>query len=179
MQLGSIELNSDNVERYSYLLQQWGKCLGERGDILLLGCSIAAGESGKAFVRRLGEITGADIAASDDLTGSAALGGDWELEFAIGQIEATIAIEPEVREAYSYTLATLVDESFKNGTVVGPWIYRGTEGALYDATSLIPANLQAIPGLTGGTVSGLLPGLGEDTPEIDSSSPKPRDFCDL
>ena len=163
LQLGSIELNSDNIETYSYLLQQWGKSLGERGDILLLGCSIAAGESGKTFVRRLGEITGADIAASDDLTGSAALGGDWELEFAIGEIEASIAIEHQVREAYSYTLATLVDENFKNVTVVGPWIYRGTKGALYDPTSGIPANLQSIPGLTGATVSGILPALGGDT----------------
>ena len=164
LQLGSIELNSDNIETYSYLLQQWGKSLSERGDILLLGCSIAAGESGKAFVRRLGEITGADIAASDDLTGSAALGGDWELEFAIGEINASIAIEHQVQEAYNYTLATLVDENFKNVTVVGPWIYRGTNGVLYDPTSVIPANLQSIPGLTGATVSGILPALGGDTP---------------
>ncbi len=164
LQLGSIELNSDNIESYSYLLQQWGKSLSETGDILLLGCSIAAGESGKAFVRRIGEITGADIAASDDLTGSAALGGDWELEFAIGKIEASIAIEPEVQEAYSYTLATLVDENFKNATVVGPWIYRGTDGVLYDPSSGIPANLQAIPGLTGATISSILPALGGDTP---------------
>ncbi len=69
VQLGSIELSIDNLETYSHLLQQWGKSLSERGDILLCGCSVAAGESGSAFVRRLNEITGADIAASDNLTG--------------------------------------------------------------------------------------------------------------
>ena len=164
VQLGSIELCSDNLETYSHLLQQWGKSLSERGDILLCGCSVAAGESGSAFVRRLNEITGADIAASDNLTGSAALGGDWELGFAIGEITASIAIEPEVREAYSYVLGTLVNETFKNATVKGPWIYRGTNGVLYDPLSGIPASSQSIPGITGGTVSGLIPALGGDTP---------------
>ena len=164
VQLGSIELSIDNLETYSHLLQQWGKSLSERGDILLCGCNIAAGESGAAFVRRLNEIIGADIAASDNLTGSAALGGDWELGFAIGEITASIAIEPEVRSAYSYVLGTLVNETFKNATVKGPWIYRGTDGVLYDPLSGIPASLQLIPGITGGTVSGLIPALGGDIP---------------
>ena len=163
VQLGSIELSADNLETYSHLLQQWGKALGERGDILLFGCSVAAGESGAAFVRRLGEITGANIAANHGLTGSAALGGNWELEFAIGEINASIAIEPEVREAYSYVLGTLVNETFKNATVQGPWIYRGNNGALYNP-SLGAASSQPVPGITGGTVSGLIPALGGDIP---------------
>ncbi|MEG4341879.1 DUF4347 domain-containing protein, partial [Microcoleus sp. A003_D6] len=163
VQLGSIELSGDNLETYSHLLQQWGKALSERGDILLFGCSVAAGESGEAFVRRLNEITGADIAANDGLTGSAALGGDWKLKFAIGEIKASIAIEKEVLEAYTYVLGTLVNETFKNATVKGPWLYRGTNGVLYDP-SQGPANSQSIPGITGGTISGLLPALGGDTP---------------
>src|SRR4028119_2479807 len=89
VQLGSIELCSDNLETYSHLLQQWGKALSERGDILLCGCSVAAGESGAAFVRRLSLIAGANIAASDNLTGSAALGGDWELKCATGGIKGS------------------------------------------------------------------------------------------
>ncbi|MEG3839594.1 DUF4347 domain-containing protein, partial [Microcoleus sp. herbarium14] len=164
VQLGSIELSSDNLETYSHLLQQWGKALSERGDILLFGCSVAAGESGAAFVRRLSLIAGADIAASDNLTGSAALGGDWELKFATGEIKASIAIEPEVLEAYTYTLGTLVNETFKNSTVRGPWIYGGNGGALFDPANGVPAANQPIPGITGGTVSGVLPAVGGDTP---------------
>ncbi|WP_377480634.1 MAG: DUF4347 domain-containing protein [Microcoleus anatoxicus] len=162
LQVGSMELNSNNIESYSHLLQQWGKSLSEKGDILLLGCSIAAGKSGQAFLGRLSEITGADIAASDDLTGSAALGGDWELEFAIGQIEASIAIDRQVQQEYSGILGTLVSETFKNDTIIGPWIYRGTNGALYDPT--IPITRQMVPGITGGTISGVIPALGGDTP---------------
>ncbi|MEG3985128.1 DUF4347 domain-containing protein, partial [Microcoleus sp. T3B2] len=164
VQLGSIELCNDNLETYSHLLQQWGKALSERGNILLFGCSVAAGESGEAFVRRLNLMVGADIAASDNLTGSAALGGDWELKFVIGEIKASIAIEKEVLEAYPYALGTLVNETFKNSTVRGPWIYGGNGGALFNPSSGVPAANQRIPGITGGTVSGVLPALGGSSP---------------
>ncbi|MEG4032983.1 DUF4347 domain-containing protein, partial [Microcoleus sp. S36b_A4] len=164
VQLGSIELCSDNLETYSHFLQQWGKALSERGGILLFGCSVAAGESGEAFVRRLSLIVGADIAASDNLTGSAALGGDWELKFATGEIKARIAIEKEVLAAYPYALGTLVNETFKNSTVRGPWIYGGNDGALFDPSNGVAAANQRIPGITGGTVSGVLPALGGASP---------------
>jgi uncharacterized repeat protein (TIGR01451 family) len=162
VQLGAIELCSDNLETYSHLLQQWGKALSERGDILLFGCSVAAGESGAAFVRRLSFIAGADIAASDNLTGSAALGGDWELKFATGEIKASIAIEKEVLEAYTYALGT--NETFKNSTVRGPGIYGGNDGALLNPSKGVPAANQRIPGITGGTVSGIIPALGGSSP---------------
>ncbi|MEG4641078.1 DUF4347 domain-containing protein, partial [Microcoleus sp. Aus8_D4] len=162
VQLGSAELCSDNLESYSHLLQQWGNALSERGNILLFACSVAAGESGEAFVRRLKEITGADIAASTGLTGSAALGGDWELEFATGEIGASIAIEKEVQEAYRSVLGILVNETFKESKVRGPWIYGGNNGAVY--SPLTPAASQAIPAITGGTQSGVLPAIGGQTP---------------
>jgi uncharacterized repeat protein (TIGR01451 family) len=162
VQLGSTELSIDNIETYSHLLQQWGKALSERGDILLFACSVAAGEIGKAFVRRLSEIADADVAASDDLTGNAALGGDWELEFATGEIEASIAIEKEVIEAYSGVLTTLVNETFKEAKVRGPWIYGGNAGAVFNP--LTPAASQPIPAITGGTESGVLPAIGGQTP---------------
>lgn len=163
VQLGSIELCSDNLETYSHLLQQWGKALSERGDILLFGCSVAAGESGAAFVRGLSLIAGADIAASDNLTGSAALGGDWELKFATGEIKASIAIEKEVLEAYTYALGT--NETFKNSTVRGPRIYGGNDGALLDPSNGVPVANQRIPGITGGTVSGIIAALGGSSPD--------------
>lgn len=162
VQLGSIELWRDNLETYSHLLQQWGKALRERGDILLFGCSVAAGESGAAFVRRLSFIAGADIAASDNLTGSAALGGDWELKFATGEIKASIAIEKEVLEAYTHALGT--NETFKNSTARGPGIYGGNDGALLNPSNGVPAANQGISGITGGTVSGIVQALGGSSP---------------
>jgi uncharacterized repeat protein (TIGR01451 family) len=164
VQLGSAELCGGSLENYSYLLQNWGKALSERGNILLFACSVAAGEEGKAFTRRLSEITGVAVAASESLTGSAELGGNWELEFATGEIEARIAVEPEVLEAYSGVLGTLVNETFKNSTVRGPWIYRGSGGRIFDPTLPFTPVQQRVPGITGGTVSGALPALGGDPP---------------
>jgi hypothetical protein len=37
-------------------------------------------------------LTGADVTASDDLTGAARQGGDWNLEYSTGSIEAGLAV---------------------------------------------------------------------------------------
>ncbi len=149
IEIGRAELNIHNLETYSSQLQQWGKALGEQGNILLYGCNVAGGESGLEFIQKLSELTGVNIAASKNLTGSAALGGDWELETATGRINAELAFEKEVLEAYTSVLATLVAESFTGATALGPWIY-GTSGGA-----------SANPGLTaGGTATGIIPALG-------------------
>ncbi len=90
LQLGSTLLNTDNLESYAKDLENWSNSLTEDGDILLYGCCIGEGIAGRDFVTHLSQLTHADIAASDDLTGSSNLGGDWELEIASGEIEAEI-----------------------------------------------------------------------------------------
>ncbi|MEK0196091.1 DUF4347 domain-containing protein, partial [Microcoleus anatoxicus] len=153
IKLGSTELNIHNIETYSSQLQQWGKSLNKAASILLYGCNIAASESGIKFIQKISEITGANIAASNNLTGSAALGGDWELEITTGKINTEIAFEKQVLEDYPSVLATLVAENFKNDTVIGPWIY-GISGT------------SANPGLTTGAAnpSGIIPSLGLGDP---------------
>ena len=54
----------------------------------MYGCDVAQGETGKQFIQALAQATGADIAASDNLTGNAALGGDTVLEVNVGSVEA-------------------------------------------------------------------------------------------
>ncbi|MEG4362663.1 MULTISPECIES: DUF4347 domain-containing protein, partial [unclassified Microcoleus] len=154
LEIGSTELNIDNVETYSSQLQQWGKALSESASILLYGCNVAAGESGRKFLHKIREFTGANIAASNNRTGNAALGGDWELEISTGQINTEIAFEKEVLEGYTSVLATLVDENFKDPTAVGPWIY-GVGNTLTDN-----------PGLTAGPANpnGVIPSLGVGDP---------------
>jgi hypothetical protein len=65
-----------------------GQALTADGDLLLYGCSVASGEAGQAFIANLAAATGADVAASEDLTGAEWLGGDWEQEQTQGTIEA-------------------------------------------------------------------------------------------
>ena len=62
--------------------------LSEDADLLIYGCRFGDGAEGRRAAAALALATGADVAASDDLTGSAALGGDWDLELRVGDIEA-------------------------------------------------------------------------------------------
>ena len=103
LKLGANVLNGNNIETFSNQLKQWGNALTAYGDILLYGCHVAAGETGLNFVKHLSEITGADIAASNNITGSAAFGGDWNLEVQFGEIET----QPLNFPNYNYTLAGL------------------------------------------------------------------------
>jgi Domain of unknown function (DUF4347) len=50
-------------------------------------------------------LTGANIAASTNLTGSAAKGGDWELEYTTGDISASLAFKPETLATYDRVLS--------------------------------------------------------------------------
>ncbi|MEH1989437.1 Calx-beta domain-containing protein [Nostoc sp.] len=103
LQLGSINFNFSNLDSYKNQLQKWASALTDKADILLYGCDIASGE-GTKFVQQISQITGADVAASTDKTGSAALGGDWNLEVKTGKIEASLAFKPEIIQAYQSIL---------------------------------------------------------------------------
>jgi Ca2+-binding RTX toxin-like protein len=111
LQLGSGELSLSNIESYRNYLEQWfalpraGR--SRQKEILLYGCNVAAGEEGVTFVKRLSRLTGAAVAASEDLTGCEALGGDWELEVTTGAIETPLVFSEEAREAYRGVLADL------------------------------------------------------------------------
>ncbi|WP_448272616.1 DUF4347 domain-containing protein [Nostoc sp. DSM 114160] len=103
LQLGSINFNLSNLDSYKNQLQKWATALTDKADILIYGCDVASGE-GTKFVQQISQITGADVAASTNKTGSAALGGDWDLEVKTGKIEASLAFKPEVIQAYQSIL---------------------------------------------------------------------------
>ncbi|MEM8641177.1 MAG: CHAT domain-containing protein [Cyanobacteria bacterium P01_G01_bin.54] len=86
--LGNQWIRSENIADYGAQLQTWGAALTERADLLLYSCFTALGAEGEGLVSSLATLTGADVAASVDVTGSANYGGDWELEHQVGSIEA-------------------------------------------------------------------------------------------
>lgn len=89
-QKGALKINGRVYDRhrlareYAADLAIIGRALGKNGDILLYGCDLADGTEGRALVDFLAQATGADIAASSNLTGK---GGDWVLEAHKGAIE--------------------------------------------------------------------------------------------
>ena len=90
--LGNTWLNNTNLEQHKNAVASWGNALAAGGDILFYGCNVAAGSGGQELLDNIAQLTGVDVAASDDLTGNAKLGGDWLLEYESGEIETQLAI---------------------------------------------------------------------------------------
>lgn len=90
VKLGNSWLSADNVSRYAEALAEWGDALSADADLLFYGCDLAADTRGQQLLAAVAGLTGADVAASLDDTGNAAAGGDWQLEFATGAVEATV-----------------------------------------------------------------------------------------
>ena len=115
--LGNTQLNLDTLKRYANLLQTWSA-----SEILLYGCNVAAGDAGAEFLAKIGALTKANIAASANLTGNAALGGDWELEVRTSEINKALGFSSEALEAYSGVLGPgegLVAHYYNNKTRSG------------------------------------------------------------
>ncbi|QEG24328.1 SdrD B-like domain-containing protein [Mariniblastus fucicola] len=87
IQLGSSTLDSAALSARAEEIAQWADALTEDADLLIYGCNLASSDAGESFVEKMASLTGADVAASDDLTGAEQLGGDWDLEFNTGQID--------------------------------------------------------------------------------------------
>ncbi|WP_413495931.1 Ig-like domain-containing protein [Shewanella baltica] len=99
LNLGALLLDQENLSNHQAVLQHIGHSLNPDADILLYGCNVAAG-GGQQFIDQLAVITGADVAASNNLTGSDAMGGDWTLEVVAGNIETTAHISTEFSKLY-------------------------------------------------------------------------------
>jgi hypothetical protein len=89
IQLGNTTLNRETLPELKESLAALGEHLSEEADLLLYGCDVTSSEEGNALIEQIAELTGADVAASDDLTGAAEQGGDWVLETTVGAIEAS------------------------------------------------------------------------------------------
>ncbi|GHD79421.1 DUF4347 domain-containing protein [Vogesella fluminis] len=118
---GQLNLGSDNISAASLhdstqsaQLRTLGDALDPEGDLLLYACSLAADEAARTFIADLAQLTSTDIAASSDLTGNAASGGNWLLEATTGSVINTrFPLIPEKAELFSGALvnATLTFEA--------------------------------------------------------------------
>lgn len=87
--LGIGTLNQSSMQStYGEQLALIGDALSDHGDILIYGCDFASGSAGAVAAGLLADLTGADIAASTDDTGSDVKGGDWDLEHQTGNVES-------------------------------------------------------------------------------------------
>ncbi|MDO3651448.1 DUF4347 domain-containing protein, partial [Nocardia mangyaensis] len=108
LQLGTARLTLDSMTgRYADKLATIGQALTDEGDILVYGCNFGEGGPGQEAAARLAAKTGADVAASEDLSGHAKLGGDWDLEFRAGAIETTDAYSEQAQTHWEGLLDTV------------------------------------------------------------------------
>ena len=124
LKLGNGILSRETLSGYESDLQLWQKFLGQENsfgsEILIYGCSFAAQETSRNFVRVLGKLTGAKIAASRSLVGCAARGGHWNLDFRTGEIATDVAFGKELQQTYTGILATFTVNSTDDTVDVNP-----------------------------------------------------------
>ncbi len=116
VELGSAHLEFDTLLKNASDIQRWGNALKADADILIYGCDLAADEPGRGLVKALSRLTGADVAASDDATGQENLGGDWQLEHRVGEIETRVAFSARAQEHWHGTLAAPVANDDNGGS---------------------------------------------------------------
>ncbi len=117
LHLGSVSLNMKNITEYKDRLTTLGRALSQTGDILLYGCNVAALGKGNDFIRLFNKTTGRDVAASMDLTGSLASGGNWVLEAHAGRVETETLFNSNL--IYQWVLETIDITSEALGSASG------------------------------------------------------------
>ena len=108
---GNAFLNNDTITNYQATLASIGQSLTTSGDILFYGCNVASTEQGEILNKKISEITKADIAASDDLTGK---DGDWDLE----KEEGFIDVKKLKVKNYDHSLDSLTTSGIVSGSGV-------------------------------------------------------------
>ncbi|WP_103668879.1 FG-GAP-like repeat-containing protein [Pseudanabaena sp. BC1403] len=97
--IGANPLNIEQIEQRSHLLQKWGV-----EEIALYSCEIAKGDRGLSFVGKLGELTGAKIAAASNVIGSNKLGGSWDLTVTVGDINSPFVFDSHILNTFPQIL---------------------------------------------------------------------------
>lgn len=104
LELGATFLTAGNLGNFEEQVSQWQGGLTSDADLLFFGCDVAQSERGQSVIRQLADLTAADVAASINPTGSAALGGDWQLEYTVGQIDSMLPLTDEAMAEWNHLL---------------------------------------------------------------------------
>jgi uncharacterized protein YheU (UPF0270 family) len=148
LSLGNGRLDLDRVRSGAVDIQAWGRALTEDGDFLVYGCSLAADSRGLAFIDGLAHLTGADVAASTDLTGGAAAGGDWQLETSTGRIETPVAVSARGQAEWRGLLQSSTGTAVFSNTTATPQqsAWRGTTFGTTSGTVALPDRYRIMQG---------------------------------
>lgn len=173
IELGNTGLNSASLEQDRAMVSRWGYALNETGDILFYGCNIAADSAGQSLLNNIAELTGADVAASEDLTGHATSGGDWVLEYTRGAIETGLAFTTTDQQGWTGVLGQInvtttndtLDGDANTTSLAALTLNPGADGKVSLREAIIAANNTVgadTVSLAAGTYALSRPGTNED-----------------
>jgi hypothetical protein len=103
--LGSQPINFATVQENAADIAQWSRYLSSNADLRLYGCDFGQSERAMATINALASLTGADVAASNDITGHMSLQGNWTLEVSTGTQETTSLFSAKTQEIWLNILA--------------------------------------------------------------------------
>ncbi|MCH5376789.1 MAG: DUF4347 domain-containing protein, partial [Planctomycetes bacterium] len=175
LQIGETRLDTTSLDAHAGGLAGWSAFLTDDADILLYACDVAGNAAGVELVEELARLTGADVAASNDPTGSEVRGGDWDLEFMRGVIETRTLVQIGSAPAYQGLLAQVdvpADETKVTFTAAN-LLYRGPLAPQQadnaeSGYSFLDKKSQAVNVISPGGVSRTF--YFEATPELDANA---------
>ena len=107
LSLGSLALDADSLAWYPREWMTIRAALAADAGILLYGCEVAA--DGGVFADALAAACGVPVAASATLTGAAALGGDWALDYRSGSVTAPMPFSAAAMDRFAGVLTGITD----------------------------------------------------------------------
>jgi RHS repeat-associated protein len=123
IQLGSVDLSVESIDKYSLELQQWSEKLAPGAELVIYGCEVGKGDRGVSLVYRLSELLGVSVAAAATKTGSAAFGADWELGVRTGKQPVELAFTADLMAEYQGVMIIIPadDQDLKgDNNLLGP-----------------------------------------------------------
>jgi len=116
VQVGGTLLDLSDLSQYSGELAEIGAAMKPGGDFLIYGCDVAEGSDGQALVQQIAALTDLNVAASTTQIGAASLGGDWTLNYDVGNVTTPVIFSAASEQQYGYVLSQTIEDYTTNPT---------------------------------------------------------------
>ncbi|SDG43307.1 DUF4347 domain-containing protein [Paraburkholderia phenazinium] len=104
IEVGSTLLDTADLGQYSAELAQIGAAMKPGGDLLIYGCDVAENADGQALVQQIASLSGLNVAAATTPIGAASLGGDWTLNYDVGNVTTPVIFSAAAERNYDALL---------------------------------------------------------------------------
>jgi hypothetical protein len=110
LQIGNEGINTNSVTANAAVIAQWSDWLTAQADIQFYGCDFASNELGRQLMQSVAQLSGADVSASIDRTGSSLMQGNWTLEATTGLIQTQALFTAATQADWRFQLHSQLEE---------------------------------------------------------------------